>query len=421
MFGDRSNPEEFQIIIDYIKDYNDNPSFFYDTFKDYLIMRACYGLIYENKDNEIVYAHTSALNTIAIYDYSTPKEMIGLLRCWEETSNEGTILEKVELTTQYFKRFYINSKQEPNKYTEIVNERKKIRWLSIPAFAVENSDNLGIFENVLTLIDKYEQIIKNNANTFQYNDDAKLAIFGYAPKNEYHIDKRDEKGNLVLDEKGNKIRVVNPKRLEEEKMALQSRVLFFPDEGNASWIIKEVNDTASQNHKKTCLDMALMITGVPNVTDEGFTNADNSSALEKKFFPLEQVLMRADKQFKKELLRMWEIIIDRINKKKNMKFDFRDIEIILTRNLPQNVNEIVTTWLKMRGLLSDKTVIDHLPFELDSDSELALIDTQNEENMQKNLENMKAFGNNSDKKVGESDDKRRNITKEMEGNRQPTK
>ena len=155
---------------------------------------------------------------------------------------------------------------------------------------------------------------------------------------------------------------------------------------------KDINDTASENHKKTCLDLALMISGVPNVTDQGFTDADNASALEKKFFPLDQVLQQADELFKKELLRMWEMITSRINLKKSTEYDFRDIEIILTRNLPQNNQEIVDSWLKLRGLLSDKTVIDHLPYDLDSESELAEMDMQNEANMQKNLENMQKLG-----------------------------
>ena len=135
-----------------------------------------------------------------------------------------------------------------------------------------------------------------------------------------------------------------------------------------------------------------MISGVPNVTDQGFTNADNSSALEKKFFPLDQVLQQADKLFKKEFLRMWEMITSRINLKKSTKYDFRDIEVILTRNLPSNNQEIVDNWLKLRGLLSDKTVIEHLPYDLDSESEIAEIDAQNESNMQKNMENMQMLG-----------------------------
>lgn len=121
--------------------------------------------------------------------------------------------------------------------------------------------------------------------------------------------------------------------------------------------------------------------------------------MEKKFFPLDQVLQQADKLFEKELLRMWEIITDRINLKKNTEYDFRDIEVILTRNLPTNNQEITDNWLKLRGLLSDKTVIDHLPYDLDSESELAEMDAQNEANIEKNMENMQKMGQDLEGKV----------------------
>ena len=191
----------------------------------------------------------------------------------------------------------------------------------------------------------------------------------------------------------------NPARAKEDEAILNAKVFYTPDNtGDIDWVIKNINDTATENHKKTCLDLALMISGVPNVTDQGFTNADNSSALEKKFFPLDQVLQQADKLFEKELLRMWEIITARINLKKNTEYDFRDIEIILTRNLPSNNQEIVDNWLKLRGLVSDKTVIDHLPYNLDSESEIAEMDLQNQTNIEKNMENMKRMGQDVEEK-----------------------
>ena len=191
----------------------------------------------------------------------------------------------------------------------------------------------------------------------------------------------------------------NPARVVEDNAILNAKVFYTPDRtGDIGWVIKDINDTASENHKKTCLDLALMVSCVPNVTDQGFTDADNASALEKKFFPLDQILQQADKLFEKELLRMWEMITARINLKKSTTYDFRDIEIILTRNLPNNNQEIVDNWLKLRGLLSDKTVIEHLPYELDSESELAEVDLQNQANMQKNLENMKQIGKETSNK-----------------------
>ena len=417
IFGDKNNPDEFQAIIDYITKYNDNGSFFYDCVKDYINTGACYGLVYENKSNEVVYAHTSSLTSIAIWNYETPSQKIGLLRCWYENSKNG-IITHLELITKNYKKHYIDGTEKKSinnsskfEFKEKITDSKEVLWNDLPIFAVENPDGLALFENVITLIKKHEQVIRNNANIFQYNDDAKLKITGFTPDNEAVIEATNEDGTVKTDSNGNPIMIKNPARVAEDNAILNAKVFYTPDNtGDIGWVTKDINDTASENHKKTCLDLALMISGVPNVTDQGFTDADNASALEKKFFPLDQVLQQADELFKKELLRMWEMITSRINLKKSTCYDFRDIEIILTRNLPQNNQEIIDSWLKLRGLLSDKTVIDHLPYDLDSESELAEMVKQNEANMQKNLENMQKLGQGNeqyeikdDGKVGDTD------------------
>ena len=401
IFGDKNNPDEFQAIIDYITKYNDNGSFFYDCVKDYVNTGACYGLLYQKKkDDEIVYAHTSSLNTIAIWNYEVPSQKIGLLRAWYENTSSGGIETHLEIITKDYKKQYVDgiekksiSKEAEYEFKEVEGTEKNSYWKDVPCFAVENPDGLAFFENVITLIKKHEQVIKNNANIFQYNDNAKLKITGFSPEHEAIIQATDKDGQPQVDSNGEPVMIKNPARQKEDEAILNAKVFYTPDQsGDIDWLIKDINDTASENHKKTCLDMALMISGVPNVTDQGFTDADNASALEKKFFPLEQVLQQADHLFKKELLRMWEMITDRVNLKKNKKYDFRDIEIILTRNLPTDTESVVNAWLKLRGLLSDKTVIDHLPYDLDSEAELAEMDMQNEANIEKNLENMQKMG-----------------------------
>ena len=401
-YDDKNNTDEYQTLIDYITNYNDNASFFYDVVKDYINTGGGYGLLYENSDNETVYAWTSALNTCAIWNYDTPAQKIGLIRYWFENVRDGIQIH-LELITKNYRRHYINNTIQSivfDKGSEPDFRQKEedlVLWDDLPCFAVENPDGLALFENVITLIQKYEQVCKNNANTFQYNDEAKLKVTGFTPEHDLLIEQKDKDGNVATDSNGNPVMIENPLRKKEDSAILNAPVFYTPDNsGDIDWITKNINDTASENHKNTMLDMALMIAGVPNVTDQGFTNADNSSALEKKFFPLDQVLQQADKLFKKEFLRLWEMITHRINLKKGTEFDFRDIEIILNRNLPSNNREVVENWLKLRGLVSDKTVIDHLPYDLDSESELLAIDEQNAENMQKNIENMRLLGGGSD-------------------------
>jgi hypothetical protein len=68
------------------------------------------------------------------------------------------------------------------------------------------------------------------------------------------------------------------------------------------------------------------------------------------------------------------LIFDRINLKKNTNYDFRDVKVKLYRNLPTDKYTEVDSALKLRGLLSDESVINMLPYELDAMSELNKID-----------------------------------------------
>lgn len=421
IFGEKNDPEDYQAIIDYIAKYNDNGSFFYDCVLDYITTGAGYGLVYENKKNEVVYANLSSLNTVAIWNYDVPSTKIGLLRCWYENTATGGIETHLEIITKDYKKQFVDGIEKKvitdnaeYKFEEVNGSNKSVRWTDLPCFAVENPYGMSFFENVITLVNKNEKVIENNANIFDYNDNAKLKITGFSPENDPLIPLTDEKGNIKTDKEGKAIMQKNPARIQEDEAILNAKVFYTPDkDGDIDWIIKNINDTASENHKKTCIDMALMISGVPNVTDQGFTDADNAAALEKKFFPLEQVLQQAHHLFRKEYLRMWEMITARINLKKNKEYDFRDIDVILIRNLPTDTESLTTAWLKLRGLVSDKSIISHLPFGLDAESELAEMDKQNEENIQKNLQQMQMMGQagvEQDNKEDKQDDKVTDLT-----------
>lgn len=390
---DNNNDEELKVLIDYISKYNDDATEFFNLAFDYFGMRACYETLYENDENEIVYTNQSALNTIGIFDYSTPVNQIGQLRKWTEKNKNNADITIVELTTINGKRYYTPTPEDIKKLKELEERKEKRKWNMLPCIAIENEMGLSCFELVISLICAYERVIQNSRNTFQYNDDAKLKITGFEPQNNLMVTKLDDKGNPELDENGQEKQVINKAREEEDKALLKMKVFYTPDNtGDIAWVEKTVQDTALQNHKKTLVDLISMISGVPNITDLGFTNADNASALDRKFFALEQMITSADKQFKKAILRRWETIIDRINKRKHKQYDFRSIKIDLQRNLPTDKDTETTRALKLRGLLSDESIIDMLPDDLDSVSELEKMDKQNQENIEKNLHNMSKMG-----------------------------
>lgn len=399
--NDEQEIKEIEELIKHIVDYNNDGSHFLHMVLDYLVKRACYEIYYKDEiTGEITITRSDALETVAIWDYSLPKKLIGIYRIIRTYMANGEYQQIIELTTTDGKRYYYdtpekrkmfgtpayeqNYKDEP-LFKENIEEKQPKKWDDdIPATAIENCDGMAIFEPVISLIKAYERCIQNSRNVFKYNDEAILAVKGYTPENPM----------IIQNKKGEDI--INPARQKEDEYVLTSRVRYLDGsreiDSNLWWVEKNVNDTALQNHKKTLMDIICLCSFCPNMTDLGFTSADNNSALEKKFFSLQQYIATFEGDFLEGLTRRWRIILEKFNKEKSKTYDFRDIEIKLNRNLPSDTATMITNAMKIRGLVSDDTVINLLGLDLDSTSELAKMDLQNEENIQKNLEQMQMMG-----------------------------
>lgn len=423
--NDEQEIKEIEELIKHIVDYNNDGSHFLHMVLDYLVKRACYEIYYKDEiTGEITITRSDALETVAIWDYSLPKKLIGIYRIIRTYMANGEYQQIIELTTADGKRYYYDTpekrkifgtpayeqqfKDEP-LFKENKEEKKPRMWDDdIPATAIENCDGMAIFEPVISLIRAYERCIQNSRNVFKYNDEAILKVIGYQPENPL----------IIQNEKGEDI--INPAREKEDEYVLTSRVRYL--DGNKevnsdiAWVEKNVNDTALQNHKKTLMDIICLCSFCPNMTDLGFTQADNNAALEKKFFSLQQYIATFEGDFLEGLTRRWRIILEKFNKEKGKTYDFRDIEIKLNRNLLSDKATDITNALKVRGLLPDETVINLLNLDLDATSELAKMDLQNEENIKKNLQQMQMMGQagvEQDNKENEEDNKATDLTEQQ--------
>lgn len=394
---DKDYKKKMEIVIDYITSFNDDETEHYNLISDALGVRGAYELIYENNNNEIVYSRLDPLQTVAIWDYNIPKNLVGFVNIHPEQNVNSTTRLIVEITdkngTRKFAQdgqvFDEKEKKQVDTYVELISEYENHDWGDVPGFAIELDES--IFESIVDTVLKYEKLIKNTSNMFEYNDElAKLAIYGYAPENEMVMQQQytDEEGNTQIRD------VINPAREIEDENVRKSKTLYFPDKSNggAEWVLKEINDSGIQNTLKTFIDLILMMAGVPNTFDLGFTNADNASAIDRKFFSLSMMTINLKQQFKMGYKRRWELVFNRINLKKGTEFDFRDIAIALPDNLPANESEVIDMWLKLRGLASDETITERLPLDLDYTSEMNKIETQNERNIETNLKQMQMMG-----------------------------
>lgn len=382
---DKDAKASMEIIMNDITNYNDDGTENYALVKDILTTGTCYEILYEDENNNYVYTRVSPLQTMAIWDYSLPRQMIGVVNIHTEKDINGKEIKVVTLTDNEGTRIF---KGQGSSYEEVKDEEPdNHNWSDVPYICVEVPDGISLFEPVIELIDAYQDLIKGLKDTFAYNNEAKLKVTGYRPDEPLMIE--DKNGNLVE----------NEKRTQLDETMLKMKVFYTPDDGDIDWILKSVDDSATQNTLKTYIDLIMMNTGVPQTTDLGFTKADNASAIDRKFFSLEQTTAQSMQLLKMAYKRRWELIFNRINLAKNTNYDFRDIKITLNKNLPANENEVVDMYMKLRGLISDDTIIERLPLNFDATSELNKMEEQDQADLDKEVNRAKTLnvGNNEEK------------------------
>lgn len=355
--------KEYKRMIDDICRYNDCQATHLDLVGDFLETTAAYLYIYENKQNQIVHARLDPLQTCGIWDYSTPSNLIGVIRTWTQKDADDKNQTVIELITDTERTQYVNSS---GKYT--ATDVELLRWNDVPAVAFEKEGITAIFEPAITLIDYYEQLANNIGSMTQYNDNAKLVMQGYTF--EHPATTEDKNGNMIP----------NPDRKLEEKTLMEAVALTVGDQGSISWLLKNVDYGGILDVMKTVQTLIMFVVASPDTTDTTFTAAESSLALRLKMFPFELRVAITKAIFRKGYLRQIEIETNRLNLRGN-NFDFTRVNVELPANIPSDVEKSVAMAgaMKSSGLFSDKTCIQKSGVDVDPDQEMKQRQTEQDE------------------------------------------
>ena len=166
---------------------------------------------------------------------------------------------------------------------------------------------------------------------------------------------------------------------EDIRMMKENRVILMDEGAKAEWITKNVNDTQMENLKTRLEKDIHKFSKCPNLSDENFVGNSSGVAMAYKNMGTENITSVKERKFKKGLQRRIELIAA-INALKSSSFDWRAIEIVFTRNLPVNVAEIVDIANKLKGIVSNETIISQLPFVEDVQLELEKLAEEKEAN-----------------------------------------
>ena len=206
---------------------------------------------------------------------------------------------------------------------------------------INNYERRGDFEDVMTLVDAYNMAQSLTLDDLMDFTDAFLIL-----KNLLGTDEEDIQ------------------RLRKDK------AIMLPSDGDASWLIKNINDTYVENVKNRLQKDIHKFSHVPDMSDENFTGNTSGVAIKYKLIGLEQIRSRKEREFKKSLQRRIEIIAGMLKLKNQAQIDFRDIDFQFTANIPANILEQAQIVNQLDGLVSQKTLIGLLPFVADPAEEV---------------------------------------------------
>lgn len=285
---------------------------------------------------------------VPVYANTITRDILYFIRFYPRStldSNDGYVVEVYD--GEYQERYYCGS-----EFTGLIlQSREPHHYGQVPVIVLPlNDDEYPIFYKIMGLQDAYNTLLSGEVDDFEAFCDAYLALTG-----------------MEVDE-------------ENVQAMKENRVLVIPEGGDAKYITKSVSDTQIQNMLQNINDTIHKIANSPDFSQESF-GVSSGIALRFRLLGFENTASAIASNFKKALQKRIELICTILGITGSDDV-WRDVDIIIDRNIPVNETEAANMVNTLRGLVSDKTLLTQLPFIADADAEMEAVKAQKAENME---------------------------------------
>ena len=313
-----------------------------------------YELWYKNVDNTIGNVVVDPRDCFILRDNTVKKEITAAVR-WDKTKNKEDkwvyTLEVYDSTTVTTYEFLSESDKKEVPNIKGVTKLHGFNQVPIIEF-LNNKRAFGDFKKVVSLIDGYDETASTSVDDMTDFTDALLVLTNVGGTDKETL-----------------------KKIKEDKLML------IDDDGDAKWLIKQVNDSYAQNNKNRLNQDIHKFSMIPDMQDKEFSGNSSGVALGYKLLALEQLAAQKEMYFKKAINQRLQLMIDF----HNLKIKATDIQKVFTRNVPKNLVEAADTAQKLQGIVSHETILSTLPFVEDAKLELEKIKAEEDINVMKDM------------------------------------
>lgn len=197
-----------------------------------------------------------------------------------------------------------------------------------------NSESMGDFEDVISLIDAYNILQSDRINDKEQLVGAILAAFGFD---------------------------ITEDQLTE---IMESRTMSnIPVEAKLMYLVKELNEDKIDILRKSIESDIHKISKTPNMSDENFVGNSSGVAIRYKILPFEQNVKNKERYLEKGLKERFQLYVNYLSKLRAMSnVEVYKVDAVFKHNLPQNDLETSQMIMNLRGDIDSETLISQLSF-----------------------------------------------------------
>ena len=232
---------------------------------------------------------------------------------------------------------------------------------------MENESRHGAYEDVINLIDSYELMLSDTANTVSYFSDCYLVLEGM-----------DQTEKEVIEEMKN------------------NRVLLIPEGTDARFLQKNINETYNENLIKRLQEQIFVVACTPLLSDSSFSSNSSGVAIQFKLYSMEKSIQNKENIFNAGFNKMFELIKTILNIRGASYTEEDKILLTFTRSLPLDLTSLADSISKLRGVVSNKTLISQLDFVTDVRLEQEQMDKERQDEIEWQMKAMDLYGEDVD-------------------------
>ena len=276
---------------------------------------------------------------IPFEENGTMKYAIRYYKTYDAKGNEITKVDFYDdkYVSEYVYRRGASSNESPLK---LVNKYEHLfRYCPVISVA-NNEDHLGDFEKTMTLVEAYNRLVSDTQNEIEEFRQAYM-IFD----NDAEIDK------------------------ETILAARQTGAFTLPEGSKAYFLTKDINPEFIQLQKEMLEENIYKFSQSVNMTDDGFSGGTQTGESRKwKILDLENKAIVKERKFEKALREQFKVLCSSWNVRgKDLKY--WDIHFQFSRAIPKDLSYLADVVTKLKGIVSDRTLISLMPFVDDVDFE----------------------------------------------------